>query len=148
MYVFYENISDGLILDLVHKLKNELKNKFFKYEEDLQLGVKSIISNYLAELEIFNQPIKEKQLLNKKRIDLIFSLWWDYEIWIELKNWLKSKSLRTLEFQINEYLNYIVFKYIIVIVKLKEKEQEQDVKIFYNSFKRLSKNKKIIILIV
>jgi len=124
-------------------------NLNFNCEKDLQHWLKNIIQERLISLEEYDTVIKEKQLINQKRIDLSITLS-ESTIWIELKNKINWQSMRTLEYQINEYvISWIIYNYIFVIIKLTDKEQEKNKILKYKALlERLNKLNNVIILIV
>jgi len=123
---------------------------YFRTEKDFQEWLKMKIEKWLITLEEYDTVIKEEQLIGQKRIDLSFNIADNY-IWIELKNWITSGSMRTLEYQINEYIErWIMYNYIFIIIKLKQKDKKNIQKKIWKYiplFKRLFEKEKTILII-
>jgi len=137
---------------LFNYLNNLLKKNFdvyFDKEKQFQEWIINEIKQFLIGLEEYDNVIKEKQLIWQKRIDLSFNISEEY-IWIELKNGIKWNAIRTLEYQINEYIEKgAIFSYIFIIIKLKKDDKQWKDKLnkYYSLINRLNNKKKVLLLI-
>jgi len=117
----YKNWNDQTFYQLLNNIITSFWNKNIKNEKELQKSLKEWLSNYLLNLEEYEEVKSEITIFRKKRIDLVFNLSF-FQYWIELKYWINTNSIRTLEYQINEYTKNITYKYIIILIKLKSNE--------------------------
>ena len=136
-----------MFFQLLKDIITNFQNKNIKNEKEFQLKIKKYLTNYLLNIEEFEEVKSEVTIFWKKRIDLIFNLS-DFQYWIELKYWINSSSIRTLEYQINEYSKNITYKYIIILIKLKNNETINQFKSIKNLINRLLNKNNILLFFI
>lgn len=133
----------------INTVLNKKKETFFLNEKKFQSYLKEEIQKWLISLEEYNNVIEEEILIWKKRMDLSFNIWDEY-IWIELKNWIKWNAMRTLEYQVNEYIEKgIIYNFIFIIIKIKYNDKNELNRLinYIPLFERLIKKEKVILLL-
>ena len=136
-----------MFFQLLKDIITNFQNKNIKNEKEFQLKIKKYLTNYLLNIEEFEEVKSEVTIFWKKRIDLIFNLSY-FQYWIELKYWINSSSIRTLEYQINEYSKNITYKYIIILIKLKNNETINQFKSIKNLINRLLNKNNILLFFI
>ena len=142
-----EKINDELLQWLISSIINIFLNQNINNEKEFKNKLKEFLTNYLFNLEEFSWVKEEVKIEWQKRIDLAFNLL-NFQYWIELKYWITSSSIRTLEYQINEYQNNITYKNIIIFVKLKNINEINKLNNIWWLIERLSKNEKVLLFFI